>query len=117
LFCGALLKTLQSDTSGFVQQAPVLGSQYRPLNLIVAGVQLMLSLKSQTQELWSAFRALKHAPNAQAAALALQRLSSSLSTTEQTVSRGFQNPGGWYASGGFVQQTGPSQQAPAKTPQ
>lgn len=108
--CAAGLQQLQADTSGFVTMIPTVTSQYRPLNLIVAGVQLAASLMNQGQSLWSQFRAFKHAPSAQAASMALQQLSVALNTVQQTSSGGFQNPGGWFAANApasFVQDVGP----------
>jgi photosystem II stability/assembly factor-like uncharacterized protein len=96
--CSAELQQLQSDTAGFVSQVPTVTSQYRPLNLIVAGVQLATNLLNQGQNLWNQFRAFKHAPNPMAASLALQQLSTALDTVQQTSSTGFQNPGGWFAA-------------------
>lgn len=109
--CSADLQQLQSDTAGFVSQVPTVTSQYRPLNLVVAGVQLATNLLNQGQNLWKQFRAFKHAPNATAASLALQQLSTSLDTVQQTSSTGFQNPGGWFAANApadFTQDVGPS---------
>lgn len=108
--CAAGLQQLQTDTAGFVAQIPAVTSRYRPLNLIIAGLQLAASLMGQGQSLWSQFRAFKHAPSLQAASQALQQLTVSLNTVQQTSSSGFQNPGGWFAANApasFVQDVGP----------
>lgn len=109
--CTADLQKLQSDTAGFVTQMPSVTSQYRPLNLIIAGVQLANSLLNQGQNLWNQFRAFKHAANPTAASQALQQLSTALDSVQQTSSTGFQNPGDWFAANApadFTQDVGPS---------
>jgi primosomal protein N'' len=73
-------------------------SQYRPLNLIIAGLQLAATLMNQGQSLWTQFKTLKHAPNPQAAAQALQQLSTTLNKLQQASSQGLQNPGAWFAA-------------------
>jgi hypothetical protein len=96
--CAAAVQQLQADTSGFVMQIPSVTSQLRPLNLMIAGLQLAATLMNQGHGLWSQFKALKHAPNAQAAAQALQQLSTALNSVQQTSSSGLQNPGAWFAA-------------------
>ena len=96
--CAADMQQLQADTSGFVAQIPPMTSQTRPLNLIVAGLQLVATLMNQGQSLWNQFKTLKHAPNPQAASAALQQLSTTLNTVQQASSTGLQDPGGWFAS-------------------
>ena len=109
--CSADLQQLQSDTASFVGQVPTVTSQYRPLNLIIAGVQLANNLLHQGQNLWNQFRVFKHAANPTAASQALQQLSTALDTVQQTSSTGFQNPGDWFAASApadFTQDVGPS---------
>jgi len=109
--CSAALQQLQSDTAGLVTQVPTVTSQYRPLNLIIAGAQLAANLLNQGKSLWNQFRALKHAPNATAATAALQQFASMLDSVQQTSSTGFQNPGNWFATNApadFVQDVGPT---------
>lgn len=105
--CGPALQNLQTDLTGFNQAAAVNTSQFRSLNMVIAGVQLVTNLVNQTRQLRDSFSALKHASNLQAASTALQQLSSKANFTQQTVSTGFPDPGTWYAtnaqSGGFVQ--------------
>jgi photosystem II stability/assembly factor-like uncharacterized protein len=96
--CAAAVQQLQTDTSGFVTQIPPVTSQMRPLNLIVAGLQLVATLMNQSQGLWTQFKTLKHAPSAQAASQALQQLSTTLNTVQQASSTGLQNPGAWFAT-------------------
>jgi len=96
--CAAAMQQLQTDTAGFVAQVPQVTSQTRPLNLIIAGLQLAATLINQGQSLWSQFKVLKHAPSPQAAMQALQQLSTTLSTVQQASSNGLQNPGGWFAA-------------------
>ena len=108
--CGPTLRNLQSDLTNFNQAAPLATSQFRSLNLVIAGFQVVTNLLNQAQQLRTAFSNLKHAPNLQAASAALQQLSTHANFTQQTASTGFQNPGTWYATpaaaGGFVQDVG-----------
>jgi photosystem II stability/assembly factor-like uncharacterized protein len=107
--CGPALQNLQTDLTSFNQAAAVNSSQFRSLNLAMAGFQLVTNLLNQARQLRDSFSALKHAPNLQAASAALQQFSTNASFTQQTVSTGFQDPGTWYATpspaGGFVQDT------------
>ena len=112
--CSAALQTLQTDTSAFVQQAPAVGSQFKSLNLIVAGTQWAINLNSQARSVWSSFLALKHAANPQVASAALQQFSTGVNTAQQTGSTGAQNQGGWFASNApadFTQDVGPGSSA------
>lgn len=95
--CAAAIQQLQSDTAGFITQVPQAGSQYRPMNLVIAGLQLAATLMNQGQSLWNQFKTLKHAPSIQAANAALQQLSTTLNTVQQASSSGLQNPGAWFA--------------------
>jgi len=96
--CATAVQQLQADTSGLVTQIPPVTSHMRPMNLIVAGLQLAATLMNQSQGLWNQFKTLKHAPNIQAAVTALQQLSTSLASVQQASSIGLQNPGAWFAA-------------------
>ena len=112
--CSAALQSLQTDTSAFAQQAPALGSQFKSLNLIVAGTQWVINLNDQAHSVWSSFLALKHASNPQAASVALQQLSTGVNTTQQTGSTGLQDQGGWFAKNApadFTQDVSPGSSA------
>jgi photosystem II stability/assembly factor-like uncharacterized protein len=105
--CGRALQNLQTDLASFNQAAAANTSQFRSLNMVIAGVQLVTSLVNQARQLRDSFNALKHSSNLQAASTALQQLSTKANFTQKTVSTGFSDPGTWYAtnaqSGGFVQ--------------
>ena len=107
--CAPALQNLQTDLTGFNQAAAFSTSQFRSLNLVVAGFQVVTNLLNQAQQLRASFSALKHAPNLQSASAALQQFSGGMNATQRTVGTGFPDPGGWYAttaaSGGFVQDT------------
>ena len=96
--CAAAVQQLQTDTAGFVAQVPQVTSQYRPLNLIIAGLQLAATLMNQSQSLWGQFKSLKHSPNIQTASAALQQLSTTLAAIQQASSSGVQTPGTWFAA-------------------
>jgi len=93
--CGPALQNLQSDLTNFNQAVPLTTSQFRPLNLVFAGMQVVTNLFSQTQQLSASFKSLKHAPSLQAASLSLQQLSSAITSAQQTATTGFQDPGAY----------------------
>lgn len=96
--CAADLQQLQTDTATFATQAPQVATQLRPLNLIIAGLQLTATLLNQGHSLWNQFKTFKHAPTTQAAMQALEQLSTTLTTVQQASSSGFQSPGTWFAA-------------------
>jgi photosystem II stability/assembly factor-like uncharacterized protein len=119
--CSAQLTALQGNLGGFSQSLPMMGSNYRSLNLITAGFTLFNALSRQAQQMRTAFNNLKHAKDLQSASFALQQLSNALNSSQQTVTTGLPAPGAWYASGGggFVQDVdtpagGTNQPAPAQ---
>ena len=110
--CGAAVQSLQTDLSAFNQAAPRAATQFRSLNLIIAGIQIAVDLLNQAKQLRTSFAALKHAPTLQAASQALQQLSTSINSTQQTITTGFQNPGAYFAAtapASFTQDVGPVQ--------
>lgn len=103
--CDAQLASLQTDLGSLSGELPVLGNTYRSLNLVTAGFAMFTALRRQAQQLRTAFAAVKHARDLQAATTALQQLAGALNASQQTVTTGLPSPGQWYASGGggFVQ--------------
>lgn len=107
--CGPTLQSLQTNLTGFNQAAAMNSTQFRSLNLIIAGVQFVTNLLNQTQQMRASFTALKRAPTLQAASGALQQLAATMNSTQKSVSTGFQNQGGWFAANApasFVQDVG-----------
>lgn len=87
--CGALMQQLDSTTNSFVLQAPGFAQRFRNLNLIMDGLNFLKSVVSQANALKQSVQALRQAPNAQAASLALNNVQSQVN--------------GISSSGGFVQ--------------
>jgi hypothetical protein len=107
--CSATLQSLQTNLTGFNQSAATNSTQFRSLNLIIAGIQFVSNLLNQANQLRASFTALKRAPTLQAASTALQQLAATMNSTQQSVSTGFQNQGGWFAANApasFVQDVG-----------
>jgi photosystem II stability/assembly factor-like uncharacterized protein len=89
--CATQLQSLQTSVSSFSQQVPAFSGQFRNLNLLFVGMNMLNNLVSQAHSIQAAFVALKQAPNLQAATTALQNLSTQVEGTSQTLSSGFQN--------------------------
>jgi photosystem II stability/assembly factor-like uncharacterized protein len=89
--CATQLQGLQTSVSSFSQQVPVFSGQFKNLNLLFVGMNMLSNLLTQAHSIQAAFVALKQAPNLQAAATALQNLTTQVEGTSQTLSTGFQN--------------------------
>jgi photosystem II stability/assembly factor-like uncharacterized protein len=89
--CAAQLQSLQTSVSSFSQQVPVFSGQFKNLNLLFVGMNMLSNLLSQAHSIQSALVALKQAPNLQAATTALQNLSTQVEGTSQSLASGFQN--------------------------
>jgi len=90
--CAAEVQQLQKDVSSFSQQAPAASSQYKNLNLIIAGLRMAQNLLAKTNEFKSSLQAFKSAPNLQSAATLLQGMVSQYDGMKQSFAGGFQNP-------------------------
>lgn len=86
--CAAGIQNFQADFSSFAQQVPAFGGQFRNLNLLVTGMNMLSDLMSRARGIREDFVALKRAPNTQAANAALQDLSLRLDSAAQTVTNG-----------------------------
>jgi hypothetical protein len=89
--CGAELQSLQSSVGSFSQQVPTFTGEFKNLNLLFVGMNMLNDLLSKAHSIQAAFLALKQAPDVQSASLALQNLSGQVSGTSQTLISGFQN--------------------------
>lgn len=109
--CAAAVQSLQTDLTTLNQAVPPATTQFRPLNLVIAGLQVVTTILNQANQLRMSFSTLKHAPSLQAAAVSLQQLSGAISSTQQAVTTGFQNPGAYFAAtapASFTQDVGAS---------
>jgi hypothetical protein len=89
--CGAELNNLQSSVGSFSQQVPTFSGEFKNLNLLFVGMNMLNDLLSKAHSIQAAFLALKQAPDLQSASLALQNFSGQVSGTSQTLVSGFQN--------------------------
>ena len=89
--CGAELQNLQTSVGSFSQQVPTFSGEFKNLNLLFVGMNMLNDLLSKAHSIQAAFLALKQAPDLQSAALALQNFSGQVGGTSQTLVSGFQN--------------------------
>jgi photosystem II stability/assembly factor-like uncharacterized protein len=89
--CGAELGNLQSSVGSFSQQVPAFSGEFKNLNLLFVGMNMLNDLLSKAHSIQAAFLALKQAPDLQSASLALQNFSGQVNGTSQTLVSGFQN--------------------------
>jgi hypothetical protein len=89
--CGALMQQLETTAGTFATDIPTFSSRFRNLNLIFEGLNFLNSIVNQANTLKQSIHALRHAKDAQSAAVAL--------STVQTQVNGISS------SGGFVQDT------------
>lgn len=87
--CGPLIQQLETTANSFATNVPTFSQRFRNLNLIIEGLNLVNNIVNQANTLKQSVRALRRAPNQQAAAIALTNVQSQLN--------------GISSSGGFVQ--------------
>jgi photosystem II stability/assembly factor-like uncharacterized protein len=87
--CGPLVQQLDTTANAFATDVPAFSQRFRNLNLIFQGLSFLNSVTSQANTLKQSIRALRQAPNPQAASLALNTVSTQVN--------------GISSSGGFVQ--------------
>jgi len=90
--CAAQINELQSDMSAFLQDVPVATARHRNLNMLFAGLRMVADLIGKASAMRGQFRALKMAPDGQAASAALQSLVTNMESAAQTLSGGFAAP-------------------------
>jgi len=87
--CGPLVQQLDTTANAFATDVPAFSQRFRNLNLIFQGLSFLNSVTNQANTLKQSIRALRQAPNPQAAAAALNTVSTQVN--------------GISSSGGFVQ--------------
>jgi hypothetical protein len=90
--CAQEMQNLQNSFAGFTQSVPPMVTRYRSLNLLLASFHLFSDLAGRYQAVQSSFRALKTAPDAQAASTALAQFSTQLDQMVQSAARTMQTP-------------------------
>jgi photosystem II stability/assembly factor-like uncharacterized protein len=89
--CATQLQGLQTSVGSFSQQVPTFSGQFRNLNLLFVGLNMLSDLLNKAHAIQAAFLALKQAPNTQTASTALGNLLGQVDTTNQTLASGFEN--------------------------
>ncbi len=87
--CGSLVQQLDTTANAFATDVPAFSQRFRNLNLILQGLNFLNSVANQANTLKQSIRALRQASNPQAAAAALNTVSTQVN--------------GISSSGGFVQ--------------
>lgn len=90
--CVMDMQVLQNSFNGFSQNVPTMVTRYRGLNLLLAAFQLFSDLPGHYQGVTNSFKALKSAPDPQAASTALSQFSSELNQMAQSAQRTLQAP-------------------------
>jgi photosystem II stability/assembly factor-like uncharacterized protein len=89
--CGQLVQQLEQTANAFATDVPAFSQRFRNLNLVFEGLDFLTKVVDQTKTLLLSIRALRQAPDAQAAAAALDGVSTQV--------------GGISSNGAFVQDT------------
>jgi photosystem II stability/assembly factor-like uncharacterized protein len=85
------LQKLQATLSAIGSTIPQFGGKFRNLNLIFAGLQLLSDLTSRSENLQSAFRALRMAKDPESAKAAMVEVTGSVQSLAQTTKSLFQH--------------------------
>ncbi len=89
--CAAEVQGLQTGVGSFLHEVPAFSTNWRPLNLIIAGLRLATDLLNKAQGVRSAFLAIKTAKSLPEASAALQTMMTNLEGASQTIASRFQN--------------------------
>lgn len=116
--CAAQVQDLQTDINVFNHHAPAFAGKYRNLNLLVIGLNMVSDIVNRAHGIRDSLLTLKKASNLQAAATALQDLSSKFDSTRQSVASGFSDltvngSGGTFATGNAAGNTFSSDPVPS----
>jgi hypothetical protein len=90
---------LQTSFTSIATQIPQFGSQFKNLNLLLVGLNMVSQMIADAKQIKTEFVALKAAPNAQAALAALTSLSTSVASMSQSIDTQFQSLGAAPAAG------------------
>jgi hypothetical protein len=93
----------------FTQNVSMVSTKYRPLNLILAGVNLFADLVTRAQNLRTSYRSLRSAHDSQTALAVLSQLSASVDDMARTATYRFQ---GYPGMAPQAPSPGPFQQQP-----
>jgi hypothetical protein len=91
---------LQTTFGAVAQQVPTFSTQFRNLNLLIVGLNMLNDLMTRAKQMKDAMVALKSAPNSQSAQAALATLMTSVQGTSQAITTQFSNLGAAPAPGG-----------------
>jgi hypothetical protein len=97
--CASSIQSLQTSFTSIATQVPQFGSQFKNLNLLLVGLNMVSQMIADAKQIKTEFVALKAAPNAQAALAALNSLSTSVASMSQSIDTQFQSLGAAPAAG------------------
>jgi hypothetical protein len=97
--CASSIQSLQTSFTAVATQIPQFGSQFKNLNLLLVGLNMVSQMITDAKQIKTEFVALKAAPNAQAALAALTSLSTSVASMSQSIDTQFQSLGAAPAAG------------------
>jgi len=98
--CASGIQSLQTSFGAVAQQVPSFSGQFRNLNLLVVGLNMLSDMMTRAKQMKDAMVALKSAPNPQAALAALTTLMTSVQGASQAITTQFSNLGAAPAPGG-----------------
>jgi hypothetical protein len=97
--CGNQVQGLVTSFGSVATQVPAFSGQFRNLNLLSVGLNMLNDMMSRTKQIHDSLLALKKAPDAQTALAALLTLSANLQGANQAIATQFQNLGAAPATG------------------
>jgi hypothetical protein len=86
------MQNLQTSFNGFSQTVPPMVTRYRSLNLLLRVFNLFADVTNHYQTVSSSFKAMKTAPNKQAALAALTQFATQLDQMAQSAGQFIQTP-------------------------
>jgi hypothetical protein len=98
--CASGIQSLQTSFGAVAQQVPSFSGQFRNLNLLVVGLNMLSDMMTRAKQMKDTMVALKSAPNPQAALAALTTLMTTVQGASQAITTQFSNLGAAPAPGG-----------------
>ncbi len=89
--CGAQVQAMQNSVAAIGTQVPLFAGEFRNLNSLFAGLNMLPDLITKAQAIHTSFLALKQAADPQAAIAALQTLLTQVQAASQAIDSNFQN--------------------------
>jgi len=97
--CASQVQDLQTSFNTVAQQVPNFSGQFRNLNLLFVGLNMLSDMMNRAKQMRDSMVALKKAPDAQTALAALSALLTNVQSTSQAITTQFSNLSAAPASG------------------